>query len=238
MSISRESIEDTVKNGLLGDIFRFERNLALIRKIVEYASLINDSSNGNFGRAFNSIKSALSTEAVLAATRINDKPNNRYPTRCLRGLLKYLEQFHRELPCLREEYQLLQLLSTRDNTKYLIDCVKNSPNDFSVELKRYVFFELEVTPLVDLSQELKTYRDKVLAHNENAENIVSPHWVSIEELISLAKFVVGVLGWAYFSTAYSVNGEYILTRDAMRSSICLDRLIKRLYGVGDGDGNA
>jgi len=235
MSISRESIEDTVKNGLLGDIFRFERNLALIRKIVEYSELINDSSNGNFGLAFHSIRSALSTEAVLAATRINDKPNSRYPTRCLRGLLGYLEQFHEELPCLREKHQLLLLLSTRDNTRHLMESVQNAPHDFSIELKRYVFFELEVSPLVELTQELKTYRDKVLAHNENAENIVSPLWVSIEELISLAKFVVGVLGWAYFSTAYSANGEYILTRDAMRSSICLDRLIKQLYGAGDGN---
>jgi len=233
MSISRNFIEDTVKNGLLGDIFRFERNLALIRKIVEHTSTINDSSNGNYGMAFNSIKSALSTEAVLAATRINDKPNDQYPTRCLRGLLKYLEQFHRELPCLREEYQLLKLLYTRDNTENLIDCVKNSPNDFPIELKRYVFFELEVSPLVELSQELKTYRDKVLVHNENVENVNSPLWVSIEELITLAKFVVGVLGWAYFSTSYSVNGEYILTSDAIRPSICLDRLIRKLYEISD-----
>lgn len=229
MSISREAIEDTVKKGLLGDIFRFERALALKRKIGSHSEAINDSSNGNYGLAFRAISSALSTEAVLAASRINDNPSKKYPTRCLRGLLSYLEKYHEELPDIREEFQLLHTLSARGNTDSLIQCVKHSPNEFSGELKRYVSFELETTPLLEYGLELRTFRDKALAHNENTENVNSPFWSSIEEIVELAKFVVGVLGWSYFSTAYSVNGEYILTNDALRPSVCMERLVRDLY---------
>lgn len=229
MSITREFIKDSVEKGLLIDIFRFEQSLALIRKIAEYSNVINNSSNGNFGRAFGAINAALSTEAVLSASRINDNPSKKYPTRCLKGLLKYLEDYNDDLPSLKEKHQLITVLQTRDDTKILIDCVRDEPQEFCKQLKRYVSFKLEVSPLLELNYELKTYRDKVLAHNEKVESIISPLWVSIEELISLAKFVVSALGWAYFSTAYSFNGDYISTRDAQRSSKCLDRLINQLY---------
>lgn len=229
MSISREAIEDTVKNGLLVDIFRFERALALKRKIASHSEEINDSSNGNYGLAFRAISSALTTEAILAASRLNDNPSKKYPTRCLRGLLSYLEKYHEDLPDIREELQLLETLSARENTDILIHCVKHSPNGFAGELKRYVFFELETSPLLEHGLELRTFRDKVLAHNENSENVISPFWSSIEEIVELAKFVVGVLGWSYLSTAYSVNGEYILTNDALRPSVCMDRLVRSLY---------
>ncbi|WP_237133822.1 hypothetical protein [Pseudohongiella sp. O18] len=231
MSISREAIEDTVKNGLIGDIFRFERALALKRKIASHSELINDTSNGNYGLAFRTIDSSLSTEAILAASRINDNPSKKYPTRCLRGLLSYLEKYHEELPDIREEFQLLHALSAREGTETLLHCVKHSPNEFSGELRRYVIVELESTPLLEYGIELRNFRDKALAHNENAENVNSPFWSSIKEIVELAKFVVGVLGWSYLSTAYSVSGEYILTSDALRPSLCIDRLIGDLYGI-------
>jgi hypothetical protein len=70
---------------------------------------------------------------------------------------------------------------------------------------------------------------KSLAHNEHVAAIDAPTWNALIDLLDLAKRVVGILGWAYFSTAYTIDGEYLMSEDAQRASYALDRLLNILY---------
>lgn len=70
-----------------------------------------------------------------------------------------------------------------------------------------------------------------MAHNE-ASITNGPTWLALNELVEFAKYIVGVLGWAYLSTAYSINGNYILTSDAKEPSFAMTRLLNKIYKDG------
>jgi hypothetical protein len=72
---------------------------------------------------------------------------------------------------------------------------------------------------------LKDVRDKQFAHSEQIQGIEGPTWAAIRDLTQVAEYVVGVLGWAYFQTAYMINGEYVLARDARRYSKAMNHLV-------------
>ncbi len=229
MSFSRDHIEDIVKEGLVHDIFRFERARGLQKSMFEYSNEISSKEKGNFGPTFQAIHSALTTEAVLAVARIFDSPSQKYPTRCLRGLLNYLGKYSSDLPSIREPYQLCRSLEARNAPVALINSINENPKAFPKLLNKYIRDELKGESLKSALSSLKNVRDKVLAHNENASVKEGPMWASLESLVDLSIYLVGALGWAYFSTAYTANGEYALTRDALRPSIGLTRLLKKVY---------
>jgi len=75
---------------------------------------------------------------------------------------------------------------------------------------------------------VKKIRDKRIAHNEKVEVISLPKvtWVELNNLLSYAKNFIGAIGWGYLGSAYEANGEYILSRDAKRTSNAMRRLLK------------
>ena len=225
---TREQIEDIIKNGFVNDIFRMESALFLLREIGGRSTDINAPQRGNYGELFFTIQRALITEATLAIARIYDKPSNRYPTRCIKGVFKHLITYANELPEIREPYQLVFSLKKRSVSNELLSSVNHSPEKFPRLFSEYCDSELKQNNYSLAIEKLKTLRDKRIAHNEN--NFVdAPTWDALTELLDFAKYVVGVLSWAYFSTAYTINGEYILTQDAKRPSYAMSRLLKKIY---------
>ena len=231
MTILRSDLEGMVKEGVVSDIFRAERAISLVKFSGLRAAQINNGSGG-FGLLFGAIQISLNTEALLALARIYDKPSHTYPTRCLRGVLSFLATRGSELPSIREPYQLEICLRAMYAPPELVLTVRQQPADFAPKFAAFVEEILGRSKMVEALQKLKTLRDKRLAHNDNEQVAAAegPTWVALSELLELAKHAVGVLGWAYFSTAYTVNGEYILTEDALRPAIGLNRLLDQLYG--------
>ncbi len=229
MNISREAIEDMVKEGLVKDIFRFERARSIQKVMYDRSDIIGSKENGNFGSTFHVLRYALTTEAILAVARIFDKPSKRYPTRCTKGLLEHLEKYSEELPVIREPYQLKLSLQTRVVPEELVICMDKNPAEFPIQLSTYIKTELSTSPLSQSLEKLETLRSKVHAHNERTVINEGLAWHSLEALIELAKYFVGALGWAYFNTAYALNGIYILTKDANRPGIGFAGLLDRVY---------
>ncbi|MGA3286137.1 MAG: hypothetical protein ABSD46_01780 [Bacteroidota bacterium] len=229
MSINRESIEDMVKKGLVEDIFKMECAFELGKKIGERSGDLNRNVNGYFGELFATIQSALRIESILAAARVYDTPSKKYPTRCLRGVLNYLIENKDDLPKIREPYQLQIHLEHMSAPRELVNTIKNQPTEFASQFSFFVQSLLETPFRIDTLEKLKLVRDKAIAHNEQVEEIVGPTWESLQDLINIAKDVVGTLGWAYFSTGYVINGDYILSDDARRSSVALNKLLNLIY---------
>lgn len=228
MIISRESIEDIVKNGLVQDIFKMERAYELLKTIGEESAEIHSRELKVYDELFGTFQSALQVEAILAVARIYDTPSKKYPTRCLLGVLEYLNSNINNLPNIRQPYQLALHLKNMNAPMDLIEIAEKGSNEFAARFCQYVNFLLcEPERLIAL-EKLKQIRDKSFAHNESIEEIYGPTWGSLIDLINICKNVVGVLGWAYFSTAYVIDGEYILTKDSYRPKRALDKLFNQL----------
>jgi len=228
---SREHIECLVKEGLVADIFKAEQAYALLRVSGDRADEINDVSRGNFGSVFGALQAALTTEAALATARIFDNPHPRFPTRCMKGLLAYLVEHAERLPKIREPHQLRVSLARRPVPETLLASATQSHSAFPQELSTYATEQMKAAALDQSIARLRTLRNKGLAHNERT-GIRGPTWSGVLQLLDLAKYVVGALGWAYFNIAYTANGEYILTQDAEAASRGLSRLLDQLYRGG------
>jgi len=226
---TRDQIEDTIKNGLVKGIFLFDRSFALLEIIKKHSSTI-DGNKENFKELFITIHGALTIEAALAIARIYDEPSKRYPTRCLKGVLAHLIAYSEELPEIREPYHLKLSLETKVVPDNLIKAIQSSPTTFPALFSDFIKMELKKPENVDAIEKLKDLRDKVMAHNERVTQINGPAWTALNNLCDLSKYIVGSLSWAYFSTAYTINGEYSLTNDARRASYSLSRLLSKVYG--------
>jgi hypothetical protein len=78
-------------------------------------------------------------------------------------------------------------------------------------------------------QALKTLRDKNIAHPEaiRPEDLPKTTFAQIDELVALARTFVGLVGIGYLNVAYQDDkGHYLMSRDAERSTLCLDRLLQ------------
>lgn len=228
MLISRQDLEAIIQDGLASDIFRAERAIALLQVSGTRADEIN-SGNGNFGELFGAFQAALTTEATLAIARLYDRPSQRHPTRCLAGVLDFLAEHNDELPKIREPHQLGLSLLTMNPPTELLEIVNDGSAAFGTAFATFGRELLSIPERRENIDRLKILRDKSLAHNEHVATIDAPTWNALIDLIELAKQVVGIFGWAYFSTAYTINGEYIMSEDARRASRALARLLDRLY---------
>jgi len=226
MEITRDQIEDIVKHGLVADIFRMERSYSLLKIIGVNAEVINAQGAGNFGELFGALQSALQTDAVLAVARLYDTPNKKYPIRCIRGLLKFLEEHKGNLPKIREQDDLEKELNRIGMNQSEITLASTDEAAFAIALSKHFSSVLEDAKTIDTIGKLKSIRDKAIAHNEQVSRIEGPTWQGLEELMQHAKDLVGVLGWSYLNTVYVHDGEYIMTRDAKRSSRAMNRLQK------------
>jgi hypothetical protein len=108
-------------------------------------------------------------------------------------------------------------------------CLIAAPEQFSVQFADYMDSLIDDPKRQAELVKLKAMRDKSLAHNEHVKALDRPAWNAIADFTNLAKNSVGVLGWAYFGTAYMINGEYGLTQDATSASRAVSRLLDQLY---------
>jgi len=229
--ISRQALEAIIRDGLASDIFRAERAIALLQVSGARADQIN-SGQGNFGELFGVVQEALTTEATLALARLYDKPSTRYPTRCLIGVLDFTISHNQELPEIREPYQLKLALSAMNAPEALLNVVDAGGAEFGLAFGKFGDELLSSPERNENIARLKALRDKSLAHNEHVSSIDALTWNALINLLDLAKQVVGILGWAYFNTAYTINGDYIMSADAKRASRALGRLLDVLYVPG------
>jgi hypothetical protein len=93
-----EDLKDILQKGLVSDILTMETAYQLHKEIGLNADTLNSWESGNFGELFETIQNALVNEAILAAARLFDKPNARYPNRCIRRALKLMDQGINDLP--------------------------------------------------------------------------------------------------------------------------------------------
>ena len=105
----------------------------------------------------------------------------------------------------------------------------NSVPDADVTRAMVAFFRerLEQPDVLDAIRRLKAVRNKRIAHNE-AHPVEGPTWNDVLHLLSIAKDIVGAVGWAYMSTVYTHGGEYTLSSGAQRAGAATRRVLEGL----------
>ncbi|MEL6441317.1 MAG: hypothetical protein AAFQ80_18945 [Cyanobacteria bacterium J06621_8] len=223
---SREELRNQLQAGLVRDIFKMERAYFLIQEISAKGSDID--KNHDYIELFQIIQNSLLTEAVMAVSRIYDKPSKKYPTNCLQSILSFIENNVNNLIPIIEKPNLQRHLYKIDAPDYLISSL-NKDNDILytqmlVEHFKILCFTGENK---DRILKLKNIRDKRIAHNENNPIINNPTLIDLKDLIKNTQKVIGTIGWSYLSPAqvYIIEGKYLLSDDARRVSVSLKKLL-------------
>lgn len=222
-----EELKDILQKGLVADILTMETAYQLHKEIGVNADTLNSWENGNFGELFGAIQNALASEAVLAAARIFDKPDTRYPTRCIGRALELMEQGINDLPEIVESHNTkLNLLESGADPE-VIESVDKGKSVFIPLYVASVRRMLDSGEVVKKVEKLKYVRDKRIAHNE-AASVVGPTWEAVLDLVGQAQSFAGVVGWAFFSIVYASDNSYFLSEDAQRPARALRRLANML----------
>lgn len=204
MNKSVKEIQDILEKGLRNDVFRAERAIAIHQEIANYAEKINKSDKHK-KILFKYLQNLTVSEAVLCTSKLFD-PVGKYPTRSILTLLNLLNKKCEDLPEIREKHNTKQELKYLNAPEFLIEKVDSSDHS---EFPKYFYYHyhsiINDFETENLLNEIKTYRDKTVAHNERVNESLIVKWDSVFQLIKIAKEIIGIIGWAYLNTVYVHN---------------------------------
>lgn len=230
MTSTKDELAQLLQDGVVSDIAKAERAYALLAVVGQHAEAIN-ASKRNYGELFGTVQHLAAAETLISVARLYDRPSRKYPTRCLRALLEQLENQADALPPIVDKFNLWRDLARQGMSRAAIDELKRSSDrDITRALVAFLRSRLDNPETAQAVDRIKLVRDKAIAHNEDikAYGASGPTWTSVLALLSVAKDVVGVVGWAYLSIVYMHEGEYQLTSDAKRPSRAMQRLLEDL----------
>jgi hypothetical protein len=235
MSDPRNQLRDIVSEGLAIDIFEAEESIALSWMIGNNATEINKAT---FGAFFGSIQRIIGRHGVLAVSRLYEPYSKRYPIRSIPAALKALrehagvlkieqkhvigEKLHKDGFASRD----LAGISDKEATLRLVESFEHGLPQIS---------KAHIDDLSRMLEGVKEVRDKTIAHHEivDAGKKPSATYAELDHLIEYAKNFACVVGAGYLSVMYGTADDYILTSDAKRASICLNRMLVKAAVIED-----
>lgn len=220
----KPALEDLLKNGIVSDLFKTERAVFIHKRIGSFAIPINES-NSYIKPLLVYIQNLTFNESVLALSRLYDNPS-RNRNRCILSVLKILKDKQKNAPDIIESIQTIEHLRHFNLPDILIsDVEKNDSSSFAKHFSWHMDIEYQKEAFQDNINELRKVRDKVIAHNEPHDDVYTIKWQTFDDLLEYAKKLVGIIGWAFFSTAYIIKDRYLLTEDANILSRSIENLL-------------
>ncbi len=204
-----EIIKNLIIHGLLKEVQISERSLRLNKKISQSYNKIDNKNKKDIAYILYDLSY---TKMVLALSRLYDKPNRNYPTRCLKRLYEITEEHNlvEDLSKFRKDSEL-NLHKFGFHPEF-IDLLKRDSDDEYI-LHSTAFFETKEinNPIVGHIEKLKTIRDKLLAHNEDIKIDTLVPYQMTHELIDHAKMVLSFYALTY--AGIHLNGGSKFTTD-------------------------
>jgi hypothetical protein len=224
----KDQISDIILYGLVTDLYRTERAIILHKEIGKNAAIINNSKS-QIKQVLILLQQFSFHEAILSLSRIYDTPSKKYQNRCILRLIGLLKESGDNALPITETYQTLEQMRyfriPEIVEKYLL---LNDHIQFTKYLSWHFEFEFIQHDFQNSINELKIIRDKILAHNEVGAEINEIKWTTFEDLINFVRMVIGIVGWAYLSTAYMHQGKHSLSEDAEREKYIIRNILKEL----------
>ncbi len=230
-----DKIKDILETGIVSDLFKAQRSLYVHRIIGKHSKDINNAMRYQ-REIFVLLQNLTFSDMTLALTKLYDKPNKHYPNRCILALIKVLKEYAEDSPTIILDHQLIETIGLHGLPDFLINDIKIK--DYSGFTQHYALHLESMYNHPDLQQkieELKSVRDKHIAHNEATTVQHRAQYKTFEDLISFCQPIVSVVGLAYFSKVYSLNEKYVLQDAAESLSYSILQLLIDLGIIEDRD---
>lgn len=219
-----ESIKNVILNGLLADIKIAERSFRLSKKI-------NELYNENLQPLKKSIATIMSdlsyTEMVLSLARIYDIPNRGYRTRCLKELYLIIKKSKYQIALNDNKSESILNLSYFGFEPSTVELLRNS-SDYDFNKRTTLHFEcIEYNePLYSDIKKMKKIRDKLLAHNEDAQVDSFINYNKFEKLLEHAKNVASFYAITYCGFRLKSGNNYYLADNTVHWENDFQRFIE------------
>jgi hypothetical protein len=231
--MEKEELKKLIWEGIAKDVFMAEKSFHLFKSIGElYSEIDKKRMSGIF---FKSAQDAFKDQFIMAISRLYDAPLKKYKTSCILLVLKFLSDNSKRLSFGGERRHLVIAMKEAGFDEYDVELAFNGTNDQKVSriVADYFYEQLNNPETKLLIKALKTIRDKGIGHREFIEE-KEDAWADIGvvtykelfSLIEIPKNLIGILGWAYIDSAFSLDGKYSLTDDAKSASRSMQYLIQ------------
>lgn len=222
-----DCINDIFQQGLILQAFQAEKNI-LIWQYIGDSKVFLESQEKNIKQLFSFIQQSAQTNFILSLGKLFDKPNNKYPTRCILSFLKMLDTQSLERIEIIETTNTIKLLKEFNCPEQLIFSV--TANDKSLFPKLFAsHFNQRYTGIL-LQEDIKTLkvmRDKVEAHNEATPSLYFDFDTAMR-LLDFATEVITIFGMAYHSTIWKTDKFSFIRSNAKRNAFFVKANIEAL----------
>jgi len=218
-------IKDILDRGIATDLLNAEKATFIFWQLAINANAINSSVD--YKKEFLAyIQELTFNESIMALARIYDKPDRRYPTRCIIRLINKLKELYAEAPAITHKEMLAEQAKQYDLPDYLIqDILNNNSKCFAKHFACHMENEYQTPTFQSNIKELKTIRDKSVSHNEMHDEVLSITLPVQHSLIEFAKKFICMVDLAFFNTLHVVNGQFILTDIAKHTGANLPQIL-------------
>lgn len=212
-----ESINDLFRNGLLIQAYQAERNILIWQYIGEERSFFEKQAK-EIRDLYSFVQLSAQTNFILSLGKLFDKPDKRFPTRCILSFLTSLEENSSDGIEIIETTNTIELLNEFNCPDYLISAVTSTdktlfPKLFAEHYKRRYS---EPSLQTDINT-LKLMRDKVEAHNEATASVYFDFETSTR-LLDFSSELISIFGMAYHSTVWKTDRFSFIKANAERSA--------------------
>ena len=216
MDISK--INDILTNGIATDAFVADLNYHIFRKIYNRNAEINQLDKPE-RTLFNYLLGNSKEKTVLHLAKIYDN-KSKYDTRCLPEVIKILQQ---NKPTVSENvFTKDNWIEFQKNYKVIFDYVEFKNE---ITINNFIDYFNRVFKKVKKQQSyknLKIWRDKILAHNENYDS--TDLIIGYEELEFLLKIPKAIIE---FTNHFGNTESIIFPIDAESDAYFIDHLIEK-----------
>ncbi len=229
----KAEIEDIITKGLRDDIYKSESAIFAFKTISTFAPSISTASD-QIQSFFIYVQNLAFSEAILALSRIYDRLD-KHPTRCILNLINKLKIASSCDLQITEPEQTIEQLKLCNFPEYLSQLVQDGKyGRFADCFAHHLIGKYYRTDFQAKLKELKDIRDKLLSHNERTPYEYYITWNNIYDLLAFAQRIVGIIGWAYFNTAYMFEGKYELTEGARSIESNIISVLEKLKIIEKG----
>lgn len=212
-----EGIKNHLNEGLITQIFYAERNILIWKYIADEAVFLQSKEN-YIKSLYGFIQRSAQTNFIISLGKIYDKPNRKFPTRCITSFLELLNS---------SDFTGIEIVETTMTKELLLEykCPVDLRESVDDQNKNIFpkFFVKHYKSLYDSSSmqteisTLKMMRDKVEAHNEDiGDDEIEVPFETIKRLIDFVSEIISVISMAYYSTIWKSENYSLITSNAER----------------------
>jgi hypothetical protein len=227
LSPSAARLHEYFREGLLGDVVQARESYGVLRMLGKYSDALLKPP---FGQFFHFMDRITLNQYILSLARMYDQ-SKQFEIRSIPAALGLLEANAGDFP-IRERVALERRLQ---RVGLVLDF--DATPDAEITSKAIAYFRSQLPTVAPTDtralsgalRAVRARRDKAVAHSEVTDKRLFPDvtWKDAESLILFAEGFLSAIGFGYLSLALDDDGDFFLNRDAARTPLAFEKLLKK-----------